>query len=211
MKKQLAAYRDEVSTLRGELGRSQARVQVLQDAGSKIGGGLGGGYLTDATKRAVSLMRNEINALRSQRLETMAMLHEQLTAMEKTVVECKQASRKACEKAVAEVEEITTKYRAEVLQRKMLYNTVQELRGNIRVFLRCRNDRTVPCVMNFPSSTEVLLPSLQGDPVLLDFDKVYSQSATQDSVFADVQPTIMSTVDGYNVRPSLPLRRAPVP
>ena len=31
-----------------------------------------------------------------------------------------------------QVEEITAKYRAEVLQRKLLYNKVQELRGNIR-------------------------------------------------------------------------------
>lgn len=29
-------------------------------------------------------------------------------------------------------EDITAKYRAEVLQRKLLYNKVQELRGNIR-------------------------------------------------------------------------------
>ena len=41
------------------------------------------------------------------------------------------------------------------MQRKILYNKIQELRGNIRVFLRCRKDPSVPCVMKFPSSTEV--------------------------------------------------------
>ena len=38
------------------------------------------------------------------------------------------------------VDGITAKYRAEVMQRKLLYNKIQELRGNIRVFLRCRKD-----------------------------------------------------------------------
>lgn len=38
----------------------------------------------------------------------------------------------------AELQEIRAKYRVEVLQRKLLYNQVQELKGNIRVFCRVR-------------------------------------------------------------------------
>ena len=36
------------------------------------------------------------------------------------------------------VEEYRAKYRSESIQRKILYNKVQELRGNIRVYCRAR-------------------------------------------------------------------------
>ena len=47
-------------------------------------------------------------------------LHNRLSAME------------------AEVVDLRVKYRLELMQRKMLFNKVQELRGNIRVFCRAR-------------------------------------------------------------------------
>ncbi len=60
-----------------------------------------------------------------------------------------------------QIDDITQKYRSEVLQRKLLYNKVQELRGNIRVFCRVRQDTrcgifpSPPLFM--PSTTHVLL------------------------------------------------------
>ena len=107
-------------------------------------------------------------------------------ASDKLAVNCRQ-----------QVEEITKKYRAEVMQRKLLYNKIQELRGNIRVFLRPRPDKE-SCI-KVPSATEVMLPSLKGDDVLMDFDRVFGNKSTQEEVFAEVQPIIMSCIDGYNV------------
>ena len=97
------------------------------------------------------------------------------------------------------IDVLTSKYRAEVLQRKLLYNKIQELRGNIRVFLRCRNDPTVSNCMTFPSTTEVQLPKLTGQLKLLDFDHTFGPAATQTDLFEAVKPTIMSAIDGYNV------------
>eukprot|EP00042_Codosiga_hollandica_P036854 m.285581 g.285581 ORF g.285581 m.285581 type:complete len:1019 (+) comp54976_c1_seq2:150-3206(+) len=98
-----------------------------------------------------------------------------------------------------QVGELTAKYRAESLQRKLLYNKVQELRGNIRVFCRTRADDRGKCVFEYPASTELLVPGLQGGTKLLEFDVVYPPNATQREVFEDTKSTIMSVIDGYNV------------
>jgi kinesin family protein C2/C3 len=97
---------------------------------------------------------------------------------------------------------LLVKFRAESLQRKLLYNKVQELKGNIRVFARCRYDNREPCVFQFPTTTEVIVPSLQtssGAPKLLEFERVFSTSSTQEEVFIDTKSTILSVIDGYNV------------
>ena len=43
-----------------------------------------------------------------------------------------------CESLNSDVVDLRDKYRMEVVQRRLLYNKVQELKGNIRVFCRCR-------------------------------------------------------------------------
>lgn len=60
---------------------------------------------------------------------------------------------------------------------------LQELRGNIRVFLRCRPDgRSTQCSLQFLSDTEVLPP---GAKKPYTFDKVFTPRATQDQVTAN--------------------------
>ncbi len=55
-------------------------------------------------------------------------------------------------------------------------------------------------VFQFPSTTEIMLPSLNGTPAkLLEFDRVYDPKTDQATVFEDTKPTILSVVDGYNV------------
>jgi kinesin family protein C2/C3 len=95
------------------------------------------------------------------------------------------------------MKELQGKYRAEVLQRKQLYNKLQELKGNIRVFLRVRSDERGPNITQYPSDSEVILPDLRGEPVMLDFDHVYGTESKQADIFENVKPVILSCVDGY--------------
>lgn len=77
---------------------------------------------------------------------------------------------------------------------------MQELRGNIRVFCRVRLDTREPVVYQFPSNTEILVPSLSGEDLkIMDFDRVYDVNSKQEVVFEETKPTILSVVDGYNV------------
>lgn len=98
-----------------------------------------------------------------------------------------------------ELKDLQHKYRAEVLQRKQLYNKLQELKGNIRVFLRVRKDDRGSNITQYPSESEVILPDLRGEPVMLDFDHVYGTESAQEDIFENVKPVILSCVDGYAV------------
>ena len=98
-----------------------------------------------------------------------------------------------------ELIELRALYHREVLERKLLYNKLQELRGNIRVFCRCRHDPNADNVLNFVSDQDLSLVSAMGQKKSFRFDRVFSPSSRQDEVFQDTLPLITSCVDGYNV------------
>ena len=90
--------------------------------------------------------------------------------------------------------------------RRALHNRIQELRGNIRVFVRTRpflpNDGAASnSSIGFMPDGESL--SIQGKHVGeghgFKFDKVFAPSSGQGAVFDEVSEFVQSALDGYNV------------
>ncbi|CAL1386210.1 unnamed protein product [Linum trigynum] len=92
-------------------------------------------------------------------------------------------------------------------ERKELYNKVLELKGNIRVFCRCRplNSEEVAAgasmAIDFESAKEGELTVFSnGIPRrTFKFDSVFSPQANQADVFEDTAAFATSVLDGYNV------------
>ncbi|CAH0492500.1 unnamed protein product [Peronospora farinosa] len=97
--------------------------------------------------------------------------------------------------------------------RRAMHNTIQELRGNVRVFARTRpflpSDR---CDLN--TTTPVISCDFDGESLKLQrpgkslsepdtfsftFDKVFAPSSGQDAVFEQVSEFVQSSLDGYHV------------
>ncbi|KAA3472244.1 kinesin-like protein KIFC3 [Gossypium australe] len=99
------------------------------------------------------------------------------------------------------------KYLHESSERKRLYNEVIELKGNIRVFCRCRPLNQVEIanasssVVEFDSSqdTELQIVSSDSSKKQFKFDHVFRPDDGQDAVFARTKPIVTSVLDGYNV------------
>ncbi|XP_059652445.1 kinesin-like protein KIN-14S [Cornus florida] len=99
------------------------------------------------------------------------------------------------------------KYLEESFERKRLYNEVIELKGNIRVFCRCRplnqgeiaNGTT--SIVDFDSSQENELQVIGSDSSRkhFKFDHVFRPEDNQETVFAQTSPVVTSVLDGYNV------------
>ncbi|XP_057439394.1 kinesin-like protein KIN-14S [Lotus japonicus] len=95
----------------------------------------------------------------------------------------------------------------ESLERKRLYNEVIELKGNIRVFCRCRplNQSEVAngsavSVANFESSPEELqVICSDSSKKQFKFDHVFRPEDNQEAVFAQTKPVVTSVLDGFNV------------
>ncbi|XP_027364543.1 kinesin-like protein KIN-14S [Abrus precatorius] len=107
----------------------------------------------------------------------------------------------------SEYELLKRKYLEESSERRRLYNEVIELRGNIRVFCRCRplNESEMAngsaSVVNFESSSENELQVICSDSSKkqFKFDHVFRPEDNQEAVFQQTKPIVISVLDGYNV------------
>ncbi|OMO62522.1 hypothetical protein CCACVL1_22775 [Corchorus capsularis] len=106
-----------------------------------------------------------------------------------------------------EYELLKKKYLDESSERKRLYNEVIELKGNIRVFCRCRPLNQVEIsngsssVVEFDSSQDAELQIISSDSSKkqFKFDHVFRPEDGQEVVFAQTKPIVTSVLDGYNV------------
>eukprot|EP00996_Jenningsia_fusiforme_P001082 NODE_198_length_2799_cov_16.376727_g181_i0.p1 GENE.NODE_198_length_2799_cov_16.376727_g181_i0~~NODE_198_length_2799_cov_16.376727_g181_i0.p1 ORF type:complete len:787 (-),score=133.41 NODE_198_length_2799_cov_16.376727_g181_i0:217-2577(-) len=118
----------------------------------------------------------------------------------------------------AELRRMTLLYRMEAKERSRLHDQLHELRGNVRVVVRLRprlrfissaartrRSVAVTAALSTPSTTQVrvVLPSdsLTGQPRpahSFSFDRVLDARASQDEIFTEVHPLVISVVDGKN-------------
>ncbi|EIN09479.1 C-terminal kinesin [Punctularia strigosozonata HHB-11173 SS5] len=97
--------------------------------------------------------------------------------------------------------------------RRKLHNTIQELKGNIRVFCRVRpalaaNEEVAAITFPDPldhkeivvaSSSESAMGNERKETWNFTFDKVFEPPSTQAEVFEEISHLAQSCVDGYNV------------
>lgn len=103
-------------------------------------------------------------------------------------------------------------------QRKVLHNKLQDLRGNVRVFVRCRPftsaDGEDACASqsSLLQCNKDLTTISMGNPQAANsssnnmqlqqhfaFDRVFNMNTTQEDVFNDVSELVQSALDGYRV------------
>ena len=91
--------------------------------------------------------------------------------------------------------------------RRALHNRIQELRGNIRVYVRTRPFLPTDGATARLSSIEILpdgesltiVGKHVGESHAFKFDKVFAPSTGQDMVFDEVSEFVQSALDGYHV------------
>ncbi|XP_046878259.1 kinesin-like protein KIF25 [Hypomesus transpacificus] len=130
-------------------------------------------------------------------------------------VQSLQARVEALERSLEEEKE---RCKTERLRRRILHNTLVELRGNIRVHCRVRpilpfdNGQMSTLALGCASAEEVVQAvnddtvivncTKMGNPVLnkmFEFERVHGPEDSQDAVFEEVKPLLTSLLDGYNV------------
>ncbi|KAA8546680.1 hypothetical protein F0562_003089 [Nyssa sinensis] len=113
----------------------------------------------------------------------------------------------AVQALVSQCEDLKAKYSEEQAKRRKLYNQVQEAKGNIRVFCRCRPlskaEVSAGCatIVDFDAAKDGELGILSGGSAkkTFKFDRVYTPKDDQVDVFMDASAMVISVLDGYNV------------
>lgn len=153
----------------------------------------------DSIRTQLAILQKSVAYMKREQQDTHKELHDNINQLNPMFDAVVGYSRRIKENTESQLKDITAKYLHEQTQRKLLYNKVQELRGNIRVFCRVRHDPRGECVFKFPSENEVVVQKLQGGTDLLDFEHCYGPDSLQSKVFDDTKPLILSCIDGYNV------------
>ncbi|MBA0818906.1 hypothetical protein Gohar_021436, partial [Gossypium harknessii] len=99
-------------------------------------------------------------------------------------------------------------YHLTLAENRILYNEIQDLKGNIRVYCRIRpflpgQSKRQTTIEYIGENGELVVsnPLKQRTDAhrLFKFNKVFSPATNQEEVYLDTQPLIRSVLDGYNV------------
>ncbi|GAV78676.1 Kinesin domain-containing protein [Cephalotus follicularis] len=159
--------------------------------------------------RWFSLLRDLTRKLKIMKMEQIK-LSEEASAYNKCVADMNEMSSIIQSKISWQVdihEDLKTKFIEVAKERRELYNKVLELKGNIRVFCRCRplNGEEIAAgatmTIDFESTRDGELNVISNGALKKTFklDAVFGPQAEQVDVFKDTGPFAMSVLDGYNV------------
>ncbi len=122
------------------------------------------------------------------------------------VARAQRAAAGAVERLRADNAELGERVKRLAEERRKLFNTVQELRGNIRVYARVRPAVAwelaagEEVVVSFPPAEEGALSIVSSKAArkVFEFDAVFKPGTPNEAVYREVEGIVLSALDGYN-------------
>ena len=116
----------------------------------------------------------------------------------------REKKRQLLEQNMAVIEELERRASEGEMIRRRLHNTLQELRGNLRVIARVRplltTDKTLSMEPAVWCSDDTSVSVRYKNKIqCFHFDGCFGASSTQTEVFEEVENFVQSALDGYNV------------
>ncbi|CAG9467068.1 unnamed protein product [Pedinophyceae sp. YPF-701] len=192
---ELLRWRNASSQTQQELERMRTRREALEAE-------------SQDNASVVASLKEELQVLQQRQL-----MSEQEVGMKAGAVRTLEARAGSLEEEVARLQGRVQEGEA---VRRRLHNTIQELKGNIRVYCRARPaadgmevDGARP-TLAFPANTEraeagidISMPTTdakyRGQTHKFDFDKVFGPGSSQGEVYDEIGQLVQSSLDGYKV------------
>mmetsp|Transcript_34066 Transcript_34066/g.40067 ORF Transcript_34066/g.40067 Transcript_34066/m.40067 type:complete len:668 (+) Transcript_34066:232-2235(+) len=190
---QVKKYKDRASLSKVEKKKSD---EMMKDMHKELNFALETG---ETLHRDLSVAQNELEELKITSQAKIKEFKDLAELFEGRLTECLRElkeARKAEANAFQAKKEWKEKYLQERNLRQSLGKKLMELQGNIFVICRVRpllRDEATSCIEVIDSE------QLFVDNVSHNFNAVFGPESTQDEVFAEVQPSALSVLEGYNV------------
>ncbi|XP_072995272.1 kinesin-like protein KIN-14I [Typha latifolia] len=159
------------------------------------------------TSQALSIAESTLT-MRNTELDTLQTYVKELDELREFKAEIDKKNEQTAaiiKKQGAQLVELETLYKEEQVLRKRYYNTIEDMKGKIRVFCRLRplNEKEIvereKNVLVSQDEFTVAHPWKDDKSKQHIYDRVFDQDASQDEVFEDTKYLVQSAVDGYNV------------
>lgn len=159
-----------------------------------------------ACETQIPLLQNELKTVKRQ-LNTLSVDHEVLTQTKDTLEKNFSQEKERVENLTEENRSLREELMEHRDLRRKLHNSLQDLKGTIRVYCRIRpvsqkEAERVICSFNFLDETSFEIKKVHDNgntKCEFSFDKVFTPCATQMEVFEDLAELIQSALDGYNI------------
>ena len=199
----------------------QAERNELRAANSELAKKNGNAEELASIRRQVKEQQAENARLKAEQKKQQAELQAAAASLEAARVQAEQeagelraalfAAREEAREQGDTLEELTERSRAQEELRRKMHETIQELKGNIRVFCRVKGgsaptEMGVRCPPTIDSSVIELLsrdasgkrPD-SGGMMRYQFDRVFDEATSQADVFKEVSQLTQSALDGFKV------------
>ncbi|CAN6453602.1 unnamed protein product [Victoria cruziana] len=153
-----------------------------------------------ATQSTLSTRNHELDALQSSLKEL-----EELREMKEDIDRKNAQTAEILKKQGAQLIELDKLYKEEQLLRKRYFNTIEDMKGKIRVYCRLRplTEKEIAdkekCVVTSHDEFTVEHQWKDEKAKQYIYDHVFDYRASQENVFEDTKHLVQSAVDGYNV------------
>ena len=149
-----------------------------------------------STEKSLAEKAKEVELL----TENVASLQSQI-AEAQAKIESEQAGSSEMKEEMVKLEGILKEEQA---LRKKYFNMMEDMKGKIRVFARCRpmaayeKEKKCSRVVEFPDETTLTVETEKGTKEFV-YDHCFGPESTQEEIFEDTRNLIQSSLDGFNV------------
>ena len=147
---------------------------------------------TEGELKTLKRKMAELEALNKE-VARLAVIEEESKTLKK---ELKQSNESLEKSEVALAKEIKTS--------KKLRNEIEDMKGKIRVYARCRpmskseKEKNCSSVVSFADDQTLAIEATRGKKEF-SFDAAFPENVSNDSVFGECESLMQSCLDGYNV------------
>eukprot|EP00878_Enallax_costatus_P036059 GHUV01040351.1.p1 GENE.GHUV01040351.1~~GHUV01040351.1.p1 ORF type:complete len:697 (+),score=225.05 GHUV01040351.1:411-2501(+) len=192
--------------LEKELARVQAELDQLKQEAA-IAGAAVAREAAAASAAEVEVLQQELAEARSavaDKEQELEAVQGMLSSADKTRADEAMRAQMECHRLREELDglqDLHERYKRAIEENRNLYNTVQDLRGNIRVFCRIRPPGATgdlsPCCVDIGLEGDLAVYDQHtGNKRVFKVDRVFDQNCDQAVVYEDTQPLIRSVLDG---------------